>query len=68
MTVLLEYILMTALLEYLDYSLKVIGWNVGSGADLLHSILYQELFIKHLCNSCIPKEIVSRAPIILIIV
>ena len=34
----------------------MIGWSVGSGSDPLHSISNQELFVKHLCNSRIPKE------------
>ena len=29
---------------------------MGSGPDPLHSISNQKLFIKHLCNPCIPKE------------
>ena len=32
------------------------GQTVGSGPDPLHSISNQELFIKHLCNPCIPIE------------
>ena len=59
MTVLLEYILMTALLEYLDLFTeirKVIGWTMGSSPDPLHNILNQELFEKHLCNPRIPIE------------
>ena len=36
--------------------------------NLLHSILDQELFEKHLCNPCIQKEMVPCAPVILIIV
>ena len=34
----------------------MIGWTAGSCPDPLHSISNQELFVKHLCNSRIPKE------------
>ena len=30
--------------------------TAGSGPDPFHSISNQELFVKHLCNPCIPKE------------